>query len=88
MDNSQTAAYLNKVNDVLVSVEDWQAPHLEEKLRQLQQQLKIKPRPAFMTIRLAITGKTATPPLFDVMQILGKDEVVNRLSNAVNSLTK
>jgi glutamyl-tRNA synthetase len=86
MDNSATASYLTKVVNTLNGVSNWQASKLEAKLRQIQEQENLKPRPAFMTIRLAVTGRTATPPLFDVMEILGKDEVISRLENATNVL--
>ncbi|MEK9171324.1 MAG: hypothetical protein AAB823_01295, partial [Patescibacteria group bacterium] len=40
------------------------------------------PRELFMTIRVALSGRTATPPLFEMMEILGKNETLKRLTNA------
>ncbi|MBQ8468427.1 MAG: glutamate--tRNA ligase [Clostridia bacterium] len=37
-------------------------------------------------VRVAVTGKTATPDLCSIMQLLGKDKVKNRLQNMINSL--
>lgn len=59
---------------------------LEANLRQLQEKVGWKPRAAFMSIRLAVTGKPHTPPLFDVMVILGKQVVLDRLSHAISLL--
>ena len=36
-----------------------------------------------MAIRVAITGRTATPPLFDTMVALGRDRVLERLDRAL-----
>ena len=35
-------------------------------------------------IRVALTGRVVSPGIFEVMEILGKDVVINRLKNAVN----
>lgn len=40
----------------------------------------------FMTVRVAITGKTVSPPLFDTIEILGKKETVERLQNVAEKL--
>ena len=42
----------------------------------------------FMTIRVACTGKTATPPLFETMEVLGRDRCVRRLHDAVARLDR
>ena len=39
-----------------------------------------------MAIRVAITGRTATPPLFDTMVALGRDRVLERLDRALTVL--
>jgi hypothetical protein len=41
-----------------------------------------------MTLRYALTGKDATPPLFDVMTVLGKETCALRLSNAMTVLSE
>ena len=45
-----------------------------------------KPGPLFMTIRIAITGKTATPGLFETMVALGQETVIRRLETALKEL--
>lgn len=86
MSGAETAVYLSRVEQTVSSMSDWTAAGLEAKLHRLQQRLKLTPRPAFMTIRLAVTGRAATPPLFDVLAILGKDEVIKRLADAQKKL--
>ncbi|OGG06165.1 glutamate--tRNA ligase [Candidatus Gottesmanbacteria bacterium RIFCSPHIGHO2_01_FULL_42_12] len=53
--------------------------YLEEKARTYCAEKNIKVGDYFMNLRVAITGKSATPPLWDVMLILGKDETMERL---------
>ena len=40
----------------------------------------------FMAIRVAITGRTATPPLFDTIVALGRDRTLERLDRAIGAL--
>lgn len=86
MSPEATADYLNKVSEVLKKLSAWTAGDLETSLHQLQQKLNLKPRPAFMTIRVAVTGRSATPPLFDTLAIIGQAEVINRLNYVQKTL--
>lgn len=56
---------------------------IEQALRNLADELKMKPAPLIHEVRLATTGTTAGPPLFDLLELLGKDEVVKRIKKAV-----
>ncbi len=87
MNNAQIKDYLEQVQDVIKNADDWSVANLETDLHALQAKLNLKPRPAFMTIRLAVTGRPATPPLFDVLAILGRDEIINRLNHAQKILS-
>ena len=40
----------------------------------------------FMAIRVAVTGRTATPPLFDSLVALGRDRALSRLDAAITTL--
>ena len=40
----------------------------------------------FMALRVAVTGRTATPPLFDTLVALGRDRVLARLDRALEAL--
>jgi glutamyl-tRNA synthetase len=55
---------------------------LEEVARQWAEALNWKPKHAFMLLRLATTGRKATPPLFDTMAVLGKEITRRRLRRA------
>jgi len=88
MTANELVDYLQSVKDIVSNVPDFSPSNIESACRQLQEKLGLKPRPAFMSLRLAVTGKAATPPLFDVMSVLGKNEVISRLDTVVNSINK
>ncbi len=87
LDSAATASYLHRVIACLEEVESWEINRLEDSLRQLQSEVGLKPKPAFMTIRMALTGQTATPPLFELMAIFGRDQVIKRLNQAYQLVT-
>jgi len=64
----------------------WEADELEPPLRALVEARGWKAGDLFMTIRVATTGQTATPPLFDTLVALGRDRTLARLDAAVARL--
>ncbi|KKS41241.1 MAG: Glutamate-tRNA ligase [candidate division CPR1 bacterium GW2011_GWA2_42_17] len=60
----------------------WRTAELEIVGHHLLETTGWTPRELFMTIRVALSGKTATPPLFEMMAVLGKDETLKRLMAA------
>ena len=61
---------------------DWSHDALEQSMRKLAEEKSMQPADLFMLLRVSISGKTITPPLFESMVILGKDTVLHRLSKA------
>ncbi len=61
----------------------FEADELEPPLRALAEARGWKAGDLFMTIRVAVTGRTATPPLFDTLVALGRDRVLARLDRAL-----
>jgi nondiscriminating glutamyl-tRNA synthetase len=60
----------------------FEADELEPPLRALAEARGWKAGDLFMAIRVAVTGRTATPPLFDTLVALGRDRVLERLERA------
>lgn len=67
-----------------VGVGDWNVEHLDKICHEALEKFDYKAKQAFMTLRLVITASSATPPLFDVMAVLGKEKVLERLSRLVS----
>jgi glutamyl-tRNA synthetase len=65
--------------DRLETVEPWAAEPIEEALRTLVEELGEKPRTAFAPIRLAVTGSKVSPGLFESLELLGREETLERL---------
>jgi len=62
------------------------AASLEPMLRALAEELGLKTGQLFGALRTAITGRTATPPLFQMMEAMGKERTITRVSDAINRL--
>jgi glutamyl-tRNA synthetase len=70
--------------DALEALPVWTAAAIEEALKSaLVQGLGLKPRNAFGPVRVAITGSTVSPPLFESMEILGRERSLARLRDAL-----
>lgn len=66
----------------------WQDAELEASMRTYVEGTKWDARSLFMTLRVAITGRTASPPLFATMQVLGQEMCLGRLEDAVAALQR
>lgn len=65
---------------------DFKHENVERLLREHGDDLGLKPRDYFMPIRLMITGRKATPPLFETMAVLGRERCRHRVRQAINHL--
>jgi glutamyl-tRNA synthetase len=79
---------LEAVRDVVagLGVVSFEADELEPPIRALAEAEGWKAGDLFMAIRVAVTGQTAAPPLFDTLVALGRDRVLARLDAAVSAL--
>jgi glutamyl-tRNA synthetase len=76
------AARLGVLGERLAALEPFTAPRIEAVYRALTAELSLKLVDLAQLTRLAVTGRTASPPLFDVLEILGRDETLARLRAA------
>ena len=62
----------------------WTTASIDEALRTaLIEKLGLKPKVAFTAIRVAVTGRRVSPPLFESLELLGRDRTLTRLRSAV-----
>ncbi len=71
----------------LEALENWDMASLEAVLRLMADELNLKAGVFFGLLRVAITGRTASPPLFQTMEVLGGERCLKRLRVALNKLS-
>lgn len=77
------APVLDAAIGALDGVPEWSAGAIEEALKAaLLDGLQLKPRKAFGPIRVAVTGSTVSPPLFESLELLGRERSLRRLRAA------
>ncbi|OGE42725.1 hypothetical protein A3A45_03575 [Candidatus Daviesbacteria bacterium RIFCSPLOWO2_01_FULL_36_8] len=64
----------------------WEAKLFEDTFRKLAEDLKISASQMFQLIRVAVSGQTVTPPLFESLQILGEEETINRVRESIQHI--
>ena len=83
---ARAADMLRAVHAALNALDIWSPGVLEEALRTLCETLDVKPGPLFGAVRVAVSGRTVAPPLFDMLAALGRDEVLARVAVAAAAL--
>ena len=79
--DDQGVATLEAARSSLESLESWTTEDIEFALRRaLIDGLGLKPRLAFGPVRVAITGRRVSPPLFESMELLGRERSLERLA--------
>ena len=83
------ATVLDSALGALDGIEQWTAASIEEALKAaLIDSLDLKPRKAFGPIRVAVTGATVSPPLFESMELLGRQRSMQRLRQARDGMSR
>lgn len=86
LDASQSAEIARKAYRILESLEEIIPVTAEPPLRELVEKLDLKPNQVFGILRVAITGQTVSPPLFESMQVIGREKVLERVGRAIELL--
>ena len=87
MNAKDSIKILNKAIDILNNTKLFTSQSLETNFRNLIQVEKIKPGQLFTSLRYALSGKKIAPPLFETMEVLGKEKCVKRVFAAITLLT-
>jgi glutamyl-tRNA synthetase len=78
---------LQAAETALTALDAWDAGSVEEALRAaLIDGLGLKPRVAFAPVYVAVTGRRVAPPLFQSIELLGREQTLARLARAIASL--
>jgi glutamyl-tRNA synthetase len=87
-DAAATASALTDAATSLRALTDWTQESIEPALRELAERLGWSSRDLFMALRVAVTGRTVTPPLIESISRLHKDTVLARLERAARTLAE
>jgi glutamyl-tRNA synthetase len=89
-DSATTRDALAAAREVLAAHDavTWEADELEPPLRELAETRGWKAGDLFMAIRVATTGRTATPPLFDTLVALGRERTLARMGAAIEAVAE
>jgi glutamyl-tRNA synthetase len=77
------AENLARARDALARVEPFDQGGVERALTELVEELDVKPGKLYQPIRVAITGGTVSPGIFESVALLGKDETLSRIDDAL-----
>ena len=83
---SQTAGMVRQSYEILAVLPELRHDLAEPPMRNLVEQLGLGPNQVFGSLRVAITGQPVSPPLFESMEIVGKEKVLERLNQAIKIL--
>ena len=87
MDSSATKTAIKSVINEIEKIDDFNAESVESVLRLLAEKLQLKVGQLLGVVRVAITGQTVSPPLFETMEIIGPERTIESLENAYAVLT-
>ncbi len=82
-----TAAYLETLKTICVETEPFAAPALEARFKSWVESSGIKMKDVAQPVRVALTGRKASPGLFDVMVVLGRAATLDRLDRGIRIAT-
>ena len=69
--------------DALAGLKEWSTAAIQDALQaRLVEEMGLKPRHAFGPVRVAVTGHRVSPPLFESMELLGRERALRRLARA------
>ncbi len=80
--NEDGRSVVKAAHEALAALDDWTTAAIEEALRAaLVEGLGLKPRNAFGPVRVAVTGRRVSPPLFESLELLGRERALGRLAS-------
>jgi glutamyl-tRNA synthetase len=75
---------LARAREALAGVEPFDQDGVERALRELVDDLGVKGKDVFQPVRVAISGSTVSPGIFESVALLGRDETLRRIDSALS----
>jgi glutamyl-tRNA synthetase len=80
---AEARTLLGEISDELKAVDPWTVEGTERVIRAFAERKGVKLGGIAQPLRAALTGRTTSPPIFDVLAVLGRDETLGRLGDQV-----
>jgi glutamyl-tRNA synthetase len=87
LDAKQSAEVARKTYDILAPLPELSHQTAEPPMREFVEKSGLSANQVFGILRVAVTGQKVSPPLFESMEIIGKEKVLERLQKAIEILT-
>jgi len=87
LNKKQAKRDLEEVTRLFAGIVDWKLGTLEDETRKLAEELNRPAAELFMEIRVAVSGSSVSPPLFETLAVLGKEQTLRRLRAAASALS-
>jgi len=82
----QGATVLREVRDVLVSVSQWTTQALEHAVQEYCEQRQLGLGKVAQPIRVAASGSTVSPPIFQSLEFLGRERTLKRIDRCLRDV--
>ena len=84
--DAHAARSLAAAREALAAVDSWEAEPIHVALAAACEREGLKPRVLYMPVRVAISGRTVAPGLYESLELLGRDESLGRIADAIGRL--
>ena len=74
---------LARMKEVLESVQPWSSAALEQKVKRFAETNELGLGKVAQPVRVAVTGTTISPPIFDTLELLGRERTLRRVDQAL-----
>ncbi len=82
----EVITWINEVLEKLETLSSWTVEGIQGVIEDYAKANNLKPKAFYMPFRIGVSGSTVSPPLFETMQVLGKEMVRRRLRLAADAL--
>ncbi len=86
--NQKNLGNLREVCNMLEAADDFRAESLQAAFKSLMERLGVKLGALAQPVRVALTGKTESPGIFEVLEVIGKEKALKRLGKAIEAIER
>ncbi len=88
LDAKRAAEMARRSYEILAALPEWTHAAAEPPMRAYVEESGLKPNQVFGILRVAVTGQTVSPPLFESMEIIGRETCLRRIQKAIETLER